>query len=126
MITGVRKVVVPVGDQEQAKSFWTSVLGFKITRDEPFGDGQRWIEVTPPDDGLVLVLSRRQPSETRPPTPDELPHSPVFFNCDDIQATFRALSEHGVKFPAPPTRMPFGWWAMFEDPDGSRYALGQW
>jgi hypothetical protein len=20
----------------------------------------------------------------------------------------------------------FGWWAMFTDPDGTRYALGQW
>jgi predicted enzyme related to lactoylglutathione lyase len=126
MITGVRKVVVPVDDQELAKSFWTSVVGFKITRDQPFGNGQRWVEVTPADGGLSLILSRRQPGETKPRVPDELPHSPVFFNCDDIQATFRVLSQHGVKFPAPPAHMPFGWWAMFEDSDGSRYALGQW
>jgi predicted enzyme related to lactoylglutathione lyase len=126
MITGVRKVVVPADDEERAKSFWISGLGFRLTRDEPFGNGQQWIEVTPPDGDPVLILSRRQPGETKPRVPDELPHSPVFFNCDDIQATFRILSEHGVKFPAPPAWMPFGWWAMFEDPDGSRDALGQW
>jgi hypothetical protein len=22
-------------------------------------------------------------------------------------------------------KMDFGWWALFEDPDGTRYALGQ-
>ena len=39
--------------------------------------------------------------------PDLLPHSPV-------------------EFPAPPVQMHFGWWAMFADPDGTRFALGQW
>ena len=58
--------------------------------------------------------------------PDELPHSPVFFNCADIEATYRQLSERGVRFPTPPARQHFGWWSLFEDPDGTRYALGQW
>jgi predicted enzyme related to lactoylglutathione lyase len=48
----------------------------------------------------------------------------VFFTCDDIERSHRELSERGVRFPAPPTKMDFGWWALFEDPDGTRYALG--
>lgn len=126
MVTGVRKVVVPVEDQDAAKEFWTSKVGFRATRDENYGAGRRWLEVTPPDGSLVLILSPRLPGDVRPRVPDELPHSPVFFNCDDIEDTYRALVERGVKFPSPPVRMPFGWWAMFEDPEGSRYALGQW
>jgi hypothetical protein len=35
------------------------------------------------------------------------------------------LSERGVRFPTPPTKMDFGWWALFEDHEGTRYALGQ-
>ena len=31
-----------------------------------------------------------------------------------------------MRFPVPPARMHFGWWALFEDDDGTRYALGQW
>jgi hypothetical protein len=27
--------------------------------------------------------------------------------------------------PAPPTNEPFGWWALFEDNEGTRYALEQ-
>jgi predicted enzyme related to lactoylglutathione lyase len=50
----------------------------------------------------------------------------VFFNCVDIEATYRELSDRGVRFPSPPQRMHFGWWSLFEDPDGTRYALGQW
>jgi len=31
-----------------------------------------------------------------------------------------------VKFPLSPSRQQFGWWALFEDNEGTRYALGQW
>jgi catechol 2,3-dioxygenase-like lactoylglutathione lyase family enzyme len=36
MITGVRKVVVPVDDQERAKEFWVDRLGFELRRDESY------------------------------------------------------------------------------------------
>jgi lactoylglutathione lyase len=50
----------------------------------------------------------------------------VFFTREDIQVTYRELTEPGVRFRAPPAEMPFGWCSMFEDDDGTRYALGQW
>jgi predicted enzyme related to lactoylglutathione lyase len=124
MITGVDKVVVPVGDQEQAKRFWTELVGFEATRDETYGD-ERWVEISPPDRGLVLVLSPRAPEEPRPAAPEQLPHSNVFFTCDDIMRTYEELAARGVRFPSPPEKLHFGWWALFEDNDGTRYALGQ-
>jgi len=124
MIQGVSKVVVPVGDQERAKRFWTQRMGFVVTVDEPYGE-ERWIEVVPPDKGVVLVLSRRDPGEVRPRVPEMLPHSPVFFSCDDIQQTYQELTGRGVRFPTPPVEMPFGWWSLFEDDEGTRYALQQ-
>ena len=36
------------------------------------------------------------------------------------------MRERGVEFQAAPVQMHFGWWAMFADPDGTRYAFGQW
>jgi predicted enzyme related to lactoylglutathione lyase len=125
MITGIGKVVVPVDDQERAKEFWTTQVGFELHRDESYGE-ERWIEVSPPNGGPLLVLSSRAPGEPRGAAPDGLPHSPVFFNCEDIERTFDELRERGVRFPLPPQREHFGWWALFEDPDGTRYALGQW
>ena len=99
---------------------------FDLTLDQSYGGGQRWIEVAPPTGSPVLVLSRRRSDEPRLEVPDQLPHSPIFFNCADIEETYRALVERGVKFTAPPAKMPFGWWSMFEDSEGTRYALGQW
>lgn len=125
MITGIKKIIVPVDDEERAKAFWTTQLGFEVVRDEIYGD-ERWIEVSPPNQPLVLVLSRRRPDEPRREVPDRLPHSDIFFTCDDIQPTYRELIERGVKFAVPPSELYFGWWSMFEDNEGTRYVLGQW
>ena len=74
----------------------------------------------------MLVLSPRQDLPRHDPGSERLPHSDLFFTCRDIEATFAGLSGRGVKFPLPPARQHFGWWALFEDADGTRYALGQW
>jgi predicted enzyme related to lactoylglutathione lyase len=125
MITNVTKAVVPVDDQQAALDFWTRKVGFDVVRDDTFGD-ERWIEVKPPRQDLRLVLSPRRSGESRPDVPERLPHSDLFFNCSDIHATHRELVGRGVTFALPPAQQHFGWWALFEDQDGTRYALGQW
>ncbi len=125
MISRVAKAVVPVADQQGARDFWVETMGFRLLRDVSYGD-ERWLEVAPPDQDLVLVLSLRGADEPRRQAPEKLPHSDLFFDCADIEATYAELVERGVRFPAPPDRQPWGWWAMFEDNEGTRYALGQW
>ena len=112
MISGISKIVVPVGDQARAKEFWTSRLGFDVVSDESYGD-ERWIEVSPASGAPVLMLSPRRETE-------------LFFTCADIESTHRELTRRGVRFPVPPARMHFGWWSLFEDDEGTCYALGQW
>jgi predicted enzyme related to lactoylglutathione lyase len=124
VITRVSKVIVPVTDQPAALEFWTTKMGFEVVRDDTYGN-ERWIEIKPPQQELLLVLSPRQPDEPRRTVSDQLPHSDLFFNCSDIESTYSELSARGVRFPLPPTRQHFGWWALFEDNEGTRYALGQ-
>ena len=124
MITRVSKIIVPVQDQQAALDFWTRCMEFTTIRDDSYGD-ERWIEVKPPNQDLLLVLSPRRPDEPRRTVPDRLPHSDLFFDCSDIEQTYAQLSRRGVKFPLPPTKQHFGWWALFEDDEGTRYALGQ-
>jgi catechol 2,3-dioxygenase-like lactoylglutathione lyase family enzyme len=125
VIRGVSKVVVPVADQQAALDFWTNSMGFEVVRDDRYGD-ERWIEVRPPEQDLRLVLSPRGTDEPRRTVPDRLPHSDLFFDCSDIEHTYAELSARGVRFALPPSRQHFGWWALFEDNEGTRYALGQW
>jgi len=124
VITRVSKVIVPVTDQPAALEFWTTKMGFEVVRDDTYGN-ERWIEIKPPQQELLLVLSPRQRDEPRRTVSDLLPHSDLFFNCSDIESTYSELSARGVRFPLPPARQHFGWWALFEDNEGTRYALGQ-
>ena len=120
MISGVRSVGIYVGDQERAKAFWTEQMGFELVQDNPFGEGERWIEVQPPDKGTILVLYT-------PPEAKELvgTFSNVLFHAEDINKTHEELTERGVEFVEEPSQQFWGWWAMFKDPDGNTYGLGQ-
>jgi len=124
MINGVNQVVLYVEDQEKAKQFWTEKMGFAVAQDDAYGD-ERWIAVQAPDGAMRLVLSKREPGHAVGPVRDGIPHSNVFFYAEDVEKTHRELVERGVTFPEPPSKQFFGWWSMFEDQDGTRYALGQ-
>jgi catechol 2,3-dioxygenase-like lactoylglutathione lyase family enzyme len=55
-ITQIGRVMVPVADQDSAIAFYTGKLGFSVAADVPFGAGERWVEVAPPDGGTSLAL----------------------------------------------------------------------
>ncbi len=126
MICGVHKVVLTVEDQEVAGQFWVEKLGFTVAVDAPYSETERWLEVASPDGNVTLVLSPRHPEQPRQVgIPADLPTSNAFFYSDDVEATHRELSSRGVAFPHEPVRQPWGWWSMFCDPDGNRYALSE-
>ncbi|HVA61806.1 MAG TPA: VOC family protein [Mycobacteriales bacterium] len=55
-ITKLGRVMVPVADQDEAISFYTTKLGFSVAADVPFGEHDRWVEVAPPAGGATLAL----------------------------------------------------------------------
>jgi predicted enzyme related to lactoylglutathione lyase len=124
VISGVSKVVLQVEDQDRAKAFWIETIGFELAQDAPYGQ-ERWLEVRSPD-GVNLVLELGGESTGRDAeAPAHLPTSNVMFRCDDLSATYEELTARGVEFPQPPVQEPFGWWSMFNDSEGNRFALEQ-
>jgi predicted enzyme related to lactoylglutathione lyase len=121
VVGGVTKVVVEVEDQERAKRFWTQTMGFELVQDSPYGE-ERWLEVRTPDRAVVLVLGVRQGERPTVPHPS-LPTSNVFFYAEDLPQTYKELTARGVEFPVPPVQQPFGWWSLFQDSEGTRFAL---
>lgn len=123
MISGVRSVSIYVGDQDRAKDFWTKTMGFELLQDVPMGQepgADRWIEVAPPDRKVILVLFTTPDQKDRIGT-----FSNALFTCDDVQKTHQELTASGVTFTEAPTKQFWGWWAVFQDPDGNTYGLGQ-
>jgi catechol 2,3-dioxygenase-like lactoylglutathione lyase family enzyme len=124
LISSITQVVLEVSDQDRARQFWTDVLGFELVKDETFGD-ERWVEIRPPEGGPLVVLAQRQPGRPRSHARPEHPSAPAMFGCRNLRATHQELAARGVRFAQPPVKMHFGWWSMFEDPEGTRYALGE-
>jgi catechol 2,3-dioxygenase-like lactoylglutathione lyase family enzyme len=55
-ISKIGRVMVPVSDQDAGIAFYVETLGFSLVADVPFGDGDRWVEVAPPDGGAAIAL----------------------------------------------------------------------
>jgi len=117
MITHVKFVSIPTRDQERALAFYTGTLGFTLLTDQPFDDRQRWIELRVGGSDTRLVLF----------TADGGPQPGSSFNgalaCDNVERTYEELKGRGVEFAAPPTKEPWGTFAVMKDPDGNQFVL---
>ena len=116
MIKQLKFVSIPTRDQDQALAFWTGKMGFKVATDQPMG-AQRWIELSIPGAQTGIVLFTPDGQEDRIGT---------FFNgsfqCDDVDYSYRQLSERGVDIDAP-EKQPWGSFCRFRDPDGNSFIL---
>ena len=118
MIKSIKFASVPVTDQDRALSFYTEKLGFRILTDQPFDDKQRWIELSIPGAETCLVLFTPDGRRDRIGT-----FSAISFHCDDLQKTYDEFVARGVAFTAPPTKQPWGSFAIFKDPDGNQFVM---
>jgi predicted enzyme related to lactoylglutathione lyase len=118
MIKHIKFVGVPVRDQDAALAFWTQKVGFRVATDQPMGPGQRWIELAIPGGQTALTLFTPPGHEDR---------VGGFFNgsfaCDDVEHTWRQMSERGVEFVQPPRKESWGTSAIFKDPEGNTFVL---
>ncbi len=128
MITHPRFVALYVDDQQAMLEFCTTTLGFELQADVPYGDGSRWIEVRVPGAETYLVVAQGDPEVRTAIRQRQGPLSYVWFDCDDLDATFADLSAKGVEFPVEPQPAPWDpsgdtRWAQFADPEGTLYGL---
>ena len=103
MIRKIATAAVYVDDQRKAVEFWTKQVGFKVHREKAMGHQASWIEVGPPDAESCLVIypkSMMQDWAERKPS--------IVFKCENIQQTFAAMRDLGVKFAQEPKAMPWG------------------
>ena len=120
MISNIRTVGVYVSDQDAALRFYTEALGFEVRADLSMGRQGRWLEVAPPGAQSRIVIYPRemmQDWDRRKPS--------VVFGCEDVDAEYRRLSGLGVEFSQMPTKMKWGSFAIFADPDGNEFVLAE-
>lgn len=111
-------ISLPVADQQVAKAFYTQVLGFTVVRDNPFEQGQRWIELAPQNSGTSITLVTWFPH-----MPPGSLHGLVLVT-DDLAEAHATLTARGLEI-SPIETAPWGQYALFKDPDGNGWVLQQ-
>ncbi|HEY6371670.1 MAG TPA: SpoIIE family protein phosphatase [Candidatus Sulfotelmatobacter sp.] len=115
-------VIVFVRDQERSLRFFADKLSFRVVVDHTFEDGNRWIEVAPPDGTAQLGIALPMPGSD----PEKLIGGPtdIYFITEDLPAKYKEWSERGVHFQFPPEVPAWGGThTRFEDPDGNSFGL---
>lgn len=115
-------IMIFVRDQERSLRFYVDKLGFRLVVDHTFPDGNRWIEVAPPDGSANLALALATPDS---PACKEIGRDTrVYFLTEDVNAKFAEWSARGVHFLFPPQVPTWGGFhTRFEDLDGNSFGL---
>ena len=108
-------VTLVVRDYDEAKAWYTEVLGFDLVEDTPLGDGKRWLLVAPPG-GPNLLLARAATPEQESRIGDQTGGRVfLFLHTDDFRRDHAAMTARGVVFREAPREEAYATVAVFED-----------
>ena len=119
----VNHIGIVVADYQKSLDFYTNVLGFEKGINNPTPGGPRFLTVGVKGQDFVLVLWPGTPGQAQP-VQGGIPAS-VTIETDDIRKTYEELKSRGVKFETEVEEYPWGYVAVFQDPDGNRLQLRQ-
>ena len=108
-------VTLVVRDYDEAKAWYTEVLGFDLVEDTSLGDGKRWLLVAPPG-GPNLLLARAATPEQESRIGDQTGGRVfLFLHTDDFRRDHAAMTARGVVFREAPREEAYATVAVFED-----------
>ncbi len=112
-----------VSDQDKALDFYTNVLGFEKDVENPVPGAPRFLTVGLKGQEFKLVLWPGTPG--RPQSANGRTPATCTIETPNCRKDFEALKARGVKFETDVLEMPWGYVAVFVDPDGNRLQLRQ-
>jgi len=132
MIQRMSHTAIFVPDQDVAKDFYATKLGFEIKTDATMPNGFRWLTVSPKGQPeLEIILMKIAPGPRIQAEDVELIKELVkkgafgagVFDTADCHKTYEELKAKGVEFLAPPKEEFYGVQAVFRDPFGNWFSL---
>lgn len=115
-ISKIQLLSLPVADQDRARDFYVHVLGLELVRDNPMGDGRRWVEVAPKGSATGITLV------TWFPTMPAGSCKGLVLQTGDVDGDVARLRDAGVAVDGP-RDAPWGRFATLDDPDGNGIVL---
>jgi catechol 2,3-dioxygenase-like lactoylglutathione lyase family enzyme len=120
-------VAVLVRDYDEAKDYYTRILGFDSVEDTPQPDGKRWVLLAPPGsrEARLLLAKASTPEQFSQIGRQTGGRVFLFLHTNDFARDFKELTARGVNFRETPREEPYGTVAVFEDLYGNRWDLLQ-
>jgi catechol 2,3-dioxygenase-like lactoylglutathione lyase family enzyme len=122
LFTHIDLVGVTVPDQEEALEWFTRKLDFEVREDNPMPDGGRWVTVgISGQDDFKVVLQPPEwgPGDSIAEREARIGTDMLTMHTEDIDRTVNTLRERGVTITSEPEAVPWGSYALFEDPFGN-------
>ena len=117
-----------VRDYDEAISFYTEKLHFKLVEDtyQP-EQKKRWVVISPPNSsGTTILLAKASKPEQQPFIGNQTGGRVfLFLNTDDFWRDYNEMVSKGIKFVRSPKEAPYGLVAVFEDLYGNLWDLLQ-
>jgi catechol 2,3-dioxygenase-like lactoylglutathione lyase family enzyme len=116
-----------VRDYDEAITFFTDFLGFRLVEDSPLPEGKRWVVVAPPgSSGAGLLLAQAAtPEQEQLIGKQAAGRVFLFLHTDDFWRDYRLMQASSVKFLESPREESYGTVAVFEDLYGNKWDLLQ-
>jgi catechol 2,3-dioxygenase-like lactoylglutathione lyase family enzyme len=116
-ITHINVISLPVTDQDGARDFYVSTLGFELVADTPMGPGMRWVQVRPRHGQASITLVNWF---------DTTPAGSVkgtVLETSDLDGDVAELQARGVRIDGGIQAAPWGRFVTFDDLDGNGLVL---
>jgi catechol 2,3-dioxygenase-like lactoylglutathione lyase family enzyme len=116
-----------VANYDEAISFFTRALNFRVCEDTPLGGGKRWVVVRPRGGvGAGLLLAQADGPAQAARVGDQTGGRVfLFLVTDDFERDHARMTAAGVRFVEAPRHEAYGVVAVFEDLYGNRWDLIQ-
>jgi len=125
MIRDVSLTRVFVNDQQAALDFYTEKLGLEKIQDESYGEGTRWITVSPVGAKIRILLEKAQQDHEKAQVGRSDEGPVMVLRTDDVRGTYEELRGRGVRFTGEPYGSPLGFGVVLLDQDGTPIYLLQ-
>ncbi len=125
MKQSIGAVSLLVRDYDEAISFFTGKLRFRLVEDTPLGAGVRWVLIEAPGPGPTRLLLARAKNREELAAVGRQAGGRVFLflNTDDFARDHREMVARGVRFAEEPRDEAYGTVAVFEDLYGNKWDL---
>ena len=119
-------IALLVPDYDEARQYYTEILGFDLVEDTPQGPGKRWLMVRPPGSaGALLLAKAANPAQAARVGDQTGGRVFLFLHTDDFWRDYHAYTARGVAFRETPREEAYGTVAVFADRYGNLWDLIQ-